>query len=230
VSGTATHPPAHARTQLQGRTTGAWHALLTVSSHVDRFTLHRHVRARGFQLRAVLLSERHRIATTAVASVLVGSATVRCRPAAAPANLPARAAGRRPSSPAAEPSRHRLRLPLRVVEAARAGDAGSSCRARRSSTSQPQTRKRRAAAKAAAMVARSQPRAARAEAAGSHRTRSGSRRKSRPMANALLAERRSRATSGKSTALPTYGVRGRTRTTKWSSPLGCCLRGSLQDA
>jgi hypothetical protein len=88
VSGTVTRPPAHARIQLQGRTTGAWHALLTVSVHREHFTLHWHVRARDFQLRAVLLSGRHPIATSAVGSVLVGSAIVRCHPAAAPANLP----------------------------------------------------------------------------------------------------------------------------------------------
>ena len=82
-------PPAHARIQLQGRTTAAWHALLSASFHGDNFTLHWHVRARDFQLRAVLLSGRHRIATSAVASLLVGSAIVRCHPAAAPANLPA---------------------------------------------------------------------------------------------------------------------------------------------
>jgi hypothetical protein len=89
VSSTATHPPAHARIQLQGRMTAAWHALLTVSFHGDNFTLHWHVRAREFQLRAMLLSGRHRIATSAVASLLVGSAIVRCHPAAAPANLSA---------------------------------------------------------------------------------------------------------------------------------------------
>jgi hypothetical protein len=89
VSGTATHRPAHARIQLQGRTTAAWHTLLTVSFHSDNFTLHWHVRAREFQVRAILLSERHRIATSAVASVLVGSAIVRCHPAPAPVNLSA---------------------------------------------------------------------------------------------------------------------------------------------
>ena len=89
VSGTTTHPPAHARIQLQGRMTAAWLALLTVSFHGDNFTLHWHVRAREFQLRAVLLSGRQRIAASAVASLLVGSAIVRCHPAAAPANLPA---------------------------------------------------------------------------------------------------------------------------------------------
>ena len=89
VSGTVTHSPAHAHIQLQGRTTAAWHALLTVSFRVDNFTLHWHVRARQFQLRAVLLSGRHRIATSTVASLLVGSAIVRCRPTAAPADLPA---------------------------------------------------------------------------------------------------------------------------------------------
>jgi hypothetical protein len=89
VSGTVTHPPAHARIQLQGRTTAAWHALLTVSFRGDNFTLHWHVRARQLQLRAVLLSGRHRIATSEAASLLVGSAIVRCHPAAAPADLPA---------------------------------------------------------------------------------------------------------------------------------------------
>jgi hypothetical protein len=88
VSGTATHPPADARIQLQGRTIARWHALLTVSVHGGNFTLHWHVRAREFQLRAMLLSGRHSIATSAVASVLVGSAIVRCHPAAAPAHLP----------------------------------------------------------------------------------------------------------------------------------------------
>jgi hypothetical protein len=89
VSGTVTHSPARARIQLQGRTTAAWHALLTVSFRGDNFTLHWHVRVREFQLRAVLFSGRHRIATSAVASLLVGSAIVRCHPAAAPADLPA---------------------------------------------------------------------------------------------------------------------------------------------
>jgi hypothetical protein len=88
VSGTATHPPAHARIQLQGRTIAGWHALLTVSFRGDNFRLHWHVRAREFQLRAMLLSGRHRIAASAVASVLVGSAIVRCHPAPAPASLP----------------------------------------------------------------------------------------------------------------------------------------------
>jgi hypothetical protein len=89
VSGTVIHPSAHARIQLQGRTTAAWHALLTVSFHGNTFTLHWHVRARESQLRAVLLSGRHRFAASAAASLLVGSAVVRCHPAAAPANLPA---------------------------------------------------------------------------------------------------------------------------------------------
>jgi hypothetical protein len=89
VSGTVTHPPAHARIQLQGRTTAAWHALLSMSFRGENFTLLWHVRVREFQLRAVLFSGRHRIAASAVASLLVGSAIVRCRPAAAPADLPA---------------------------------------------------------------------------------------------------------------------------------------------
>jgi hypothetical protein len=89
VSGTAIHPPARARIQLQGRTTAGWHALLTVSFHGDNFILHWHIRAREFQLRTVLLSGRRRIATSAVASLLVGSAIVRCRPAAPPASLSA---------------------------------------------------------------------------------------------------------------------------------------------
>jgi hypothetical protein len=88
VSGTVTHPPDHARVQLQGRTTAAWHALLTASFRGDKFTLHWHVRARQFQLRVVLLSGRHPIATSAAASLLVGSAIVRCHPAAPPADLP----------------------------------------------------------------------------------------------------------------------------------------------
>jgi hypothetical protein len=88
VSGTVTHPPAHSRVQLQGRMTAGWHGLLTVSVHGDDFALRWHVRAREFQLRAVLLSGRRRIATSAVASVLVGSAIVRCHPAPAPADLP----------------------------------------------------------------------------------------------------------------------------------------------
>lgn len=88
VSGTVSHPPAHARIQLQGRTTVAWHALLTVSVSGEDFTLRWHVRSMAFQLRAVLLSGGHRIATSAVAPLLVGPAIVRCRPAAAPANLP----------------------------------------------------------------------------------------------------------------------------------------------
>jgi hypothetical protein len=69
--------------------TAGWHGLLTTSVHGDNFTLRWHVRAREFQLRAVLLSGRHRIATSAVASTLVGSAIVLCHPAAAPADLPA---------------------------------------------------------------------------------------------------------------------------------------------
>ena len=89
VSGTVTHPPAHARIQLQGRTTAAWHALLTVAFHRENFTLHWRVRAREYQLRAVLLSGRHQIARSARASLLVGSPIVRCHPAPAPASLPA---------------------------------------------------------------------------------------------------------------------------------------------
>ena len=89
VSGTAAHPPAHPRIQLQGRASAGWHPLLTTSLRGDRFALRWHVRTRAFQLRAVLLSGRHRVATSAVAPVLVGSAIVSCRPAAAPVNLPA---------------------------------------------------------------------------------------------------------------------------------------------
>jgi hypothetical protein len=89
VSGTTTHRPAQARIQLQGRLTGGWHALLTVSLQGEGFTLHWHVRARAFQLRAMLLSGRRRVATSAAAPLLVGSAIVRCHPAAAPANLSA---------------------------------------------------------------------------------------------------------------------------------------------
>jgi hypothetical protein len=89
VKGAVTHPPTHARIQLQGRTSDAWHVLLTRSFHGESFTVSWHVRTREYQLRAVLLSRRHRIATSAVASLLVGSAIVRCHPAAAPANLPA---------------------------------------------------------------------------------------------------------------------------------------------
>jgi hypothetical protein len=89
VSGTVTQPPAHARIQLQGRTTAAWHALLTVSLRGGSFTLRWHVRTRPYELRAVLLSGRHRIAASDAASLLVGSAIVRCHPAAAPAELPA---------------------------------------------------------------------------------------------------------------------------------------------
>jgi hypothetical protein len=87
MSGTAMHPPADARIQLQGRTIARWHALLTVSVHGGNFTLRWHVRAREFQLRAILLSGRRRVATSPVASVLVGSAIVRCHPAAAPSRL-----------------------------------------------------------------------------------------------------------------------------------------------
>lgn len=89
VSGTVTDPPARARIQLQGRTTGAWHVLLTVSVGGGNFTLHWRVRTRAFQVRVVLLSGRRRIAASTVASLLVGSAIVLCRPAAAPADLPA---------------------------------------------------------------------------------------------------------------------------------------------
>jgi hypothetical protein len=89
VSGTIAHPPAHARIQLQGRTTAAWHALLTVSVGGEKYMLHWHVRATPFQLRAVLLSGRQPIAASAAASVLVGSAIVRCHPAPAPTELPA---------------------------------------------------------------------------------------------------------------------------------------------
>ena len=89
VSGTAIHPPAHARIQLQGWTVARWHALLTVSAHRGHFTLRWHVRSREFQLRAILLSRQLRIATSATASVLVGSAIVRCHPAPPPAQVPA---------------------------------------------------------------------------------------------------------------------------------------------
>jgi hypothetical protein len=89
VSGTVTHPAAHARIELQGRTTARWHTLLTAPVGGEHFTLHWHVRARESQLRAILLSGRHPIATSAVASLLVGSAIVRCHPAPAPADLPA---------------------------------------------------------------------------------------------------------------------------------------------
>jgi hypothetical protein len=88
VSGTVTHPPADSRVQLQGRTTGAWHALLTASFHGEDFTVRWHVRSRELQLRAALLSGGHQIATSAAASLLVGSAIVRCHAAPAPANLP----------------------------------------------------------------------------------------------------------------------------------------------
>jgi hypothetical protein len=89
VSGTADHRPAHARVELQGRITAGWHTLVTVALRGDRFTLHWHVRAREFQLRATLVSGRRRIASSETAPVLVGSAIVRCRPAAPPATLPA---------------------------------------------------------------------------------------------------------------------------------------------
>jgi hypothetical protein len=59
VSGTVTHPPAHARIQLQGRTTAAWHALLTVSVRGEHFTLYWRVRARPFQLRAALAASQN---------------------------------------------------------------------------------------------------------------------------------------------------------------------------
>jgi hypothetical protein len=87
VSGTATHSPAHARVALQGRVTGGWHTLQTVVLRGERFTLHWHVRTREFQLRATLLSGRRRIAASAAVPLLVGSAIVRCHPAAAPADL-----------------------------------------------------------------------------------------------------------------------------------------------
>jgi hypothetical protein len=51
VSGTVTHPPARARIQLQGRTTAAWHALLSVSFRGENFTLHWHVRSSHRYLR-----------------------------------------------------------------------------------------------------------------------------------------------------------------------------------
>lgn len=88
VSGSVTRPPAQARIELQGRMTAGWHTLLTVSFRGERFTLHWHVRTREFELRVALLSRRHLIATSAAASVLVGSAIVRCHPAPTPANLP----------------------------------------------------------------------------------------------------------------------------------------------
>ncbi len=88
VSGTVSHPPAHARVQLQGRTSAGWHPLLTVTFAGRSFTLRWRVQAVAFQLRAVLLSGRHRIATSTAASVLVGSAIVRCHPAAAPLSVP----------------------------------------------------------------------------------------------------------------------------------------------
>jgi hypothetical protein len=69
--------------------TAGWHTLLTVSLRGENFTLHWHVRSREFQLRVALLSGPHRIAASAPASVLVGSAIVRCHPAATPTNLPA---------------------------------------------------------------------------------------------------------------------------------------------
>jgi hypothetical protein len=87
VSGTATHSPAHARVALQGRVTGGWHTLQTVVLRGERFTLHWHVRTREFQLRATLLSGRRRIPASAAVPLLVGSAIVRCHPAAAPADL-----------------------------------------------------------------------------------------------------------------------------------------------
>lgn len=89
VSGSVDHRPARARIQLQARTTAAWHDLLTASFRGENFTVHWRVHSRVFQLRAVLLSGRHPIASSAVASLLVGSAIVRCHPAAAPAVLPA---------------------------------------------------------------------------------------------------------------------------------------------
>jgi hypothetical protein len=89
VSGTVTRPPARARVQLQGRTTAGWHALLSVSFGGESFTLRWRVRSRPFQLRAVLLSGRHRVAASAAVSLLVGSAIVRCDRAVAPADLPA---------------------------------------------------------------------------------------------------------------------------------------------
>jgi hypothetical protein len=89
VSGTAAHAPVHAQVQLQGRVISGWHALMAAPLRGDRFTLRWRVRTREFQLRVVLLSGRRRIATSAVASVLVGPAIVRCQPAAPPADLPA---------------------------------------------------------------------------------------------------------------------------------------------
>jgi hypothetical protein len=89
VSGTVTHLSAHGRIELQGRLTAGWHTLLRVPLKDDAFTLHWHVRGRDFQLRAVLLSDAGRVATSAVAPILVGSAIVRCRPAPAPTHLPA---------------------------------------------------------------------------------------------------------------------------------------------
>src|SRR6201999_895052 len=72
VSGRAAHAPAVAGVALQARISGAWHTLLTGLLRHDRFALRWHVRTRAFQLRAVLLSGRRRIATSAVAQVLVG--------------------------------------------------------------------------------------------------------------------------------------------------------------
>ncbi len=89
VSGTTTDLPAHARVGLQGRLTGAWRTLLTAPGRAGTFTLHWHVRTREFQLRAVLLSRGDRVAASRAAPVLVGSAIVPCRPAAAPGTLPA---------------------------------------------------------------------------------------------------------------------------------------------
>lgn len=89
VSGTVVHPPAHAEVQLQGRLVAGWHRLLASSLRGDTFTLKWHVRTRQVELRAVLFSGRRAIATSARASVLVGSAIVRCHPAPPPPNLPA---------------------------------------------------------------------------------------------------------------------------------------------
>jgi hypothetical protein len=91
VSGSVARRPAHARVQLQGRTiSSAWRALVGSALRGVGFRLRWHVRTRGvFQLRAMLLAGRHLIATSAVAPVLVGPAIVPCRPAPAPAALPA---------------------------------------------------------------------------------------------------------------------------------------------
>ena len=89
VSGSVSRLPRQARVQLQSRTTGAWQTVLSSPLRDADFTLHWHVRTRAYQLRAVLLSEGHRVAASATASVLVGPAIVRCRPAAAPTMLPA---------------------------------------------------------------------------------------------------------------------------------------------